>query len=228
MRPIAAALLLAAVAAFAGCAGRAQAKPSYSGTFTELSRQVAALPPSPQKEEIENLLDRLDNEILSQPTAGGSRLTETTIDNLTRLGEFLAPAKVELGFATGAKDWTGDGADDGVEVQLVPRDETGSAIKTPGTVDVVLLREGALGIALSRKELDHWTVMPNDLVRQWNASLFPAYVLQLPWHNGVPDAEGGILSVTFQPLFGPSFTVRKHVDIKRKAPERKEQAAPAA
>lgn len=213
MRFVLAAVVL--VATF-GCATRREAAPSYAGTFTELTREVSALPPSARKDRIEDLLDRLGNEILSQQGPGGGSLSESAIENLTKLGEYMAPAKLELGFATESRDWTGDGVDDGIEVYLIPRDDSGSAIKTPGTMEAILLKESAIGLGITQKEMDRWTVPPDDITKRWNSSLFPGYILRLPWHNGIPDAPAAILTVTFEPLFGQSLTARKRIEIHNK------------
>jgi len=212
MRVILAAVI---VAVMAGCAGSRHNVPEYGATFSELSHEVSALPPSPRKERIKDLLDSLETRIISSSRAG---MSDAFVDNLTRLGEDMAPSELELAFATGARNWTGGTGDDGIELHLVPRDDVGSAIKTPGTIDAALIKESPVGFGIGETVLDRWAIPPDQLRTLWIASLFPAYVVRLPWHSGRPNVSTATLTVTFIPLYGQPLTVKKRIDIHSPAP----------
>jgi hypothetical protein len=146
----------------------------------------------------------------------GRTRTDLTDDDVAALAAFVswsAPIKIELGFATNGKDWTGDGADDGIELHLAPRDGVGSAIKTPGSAKVKLVAADG-GIFGGEKEIDEWVVSTDSLRISWNEGLFPAYILPLPWHASAPAAGPYELRVEFTPLYGQPLTARKDVTVR--------------
>jgi hypothetical protein len=199
--------------AAAGCAGIGKGRSHYGDTVTQLSVEVAKLPPSNEKTRLEALVDSLE---VQKPSA--SRLDRKTAAQLARLEAFAAAAgaaRIDLGFATDGKDWSGKGADDGVEVHLIPRDGAASAVKCPGSVEVTLYEKGRLELVGLGTEIDRWVISTDTLMHSWNESLFPGYVVQLPWHETPPNGGPAVLAVTFTPLYGPPLEARKEIEIHR-------------
>jgi|GEM_PF-5627631 len=205
----AAATIVLAAALSAGCAGGRPKHPNYEETVGKLTREVSQMPPSQEKTRSEELLARLQAQLAEAKDANAR--DEAKIAKLEAFAAAAAAVKLELGFATNGKDWTGDGRDDGVEVYIVPRDNTASAIKCPGGAEATLSEEGALGPG---REIDKWVISTDTLRNSWNASLFPGYVVQLPWHEGAPKTGRATLTVRFTPLYGHALTATKTIDIK--------------
>ncbi len=194
-----------------GCAGSGGAKPAYRETMGELSREIGKLPSSEEKAQIKKLLAKLESQV---DYALASRRDDTErLSKLTDFAAAAAPAKIDLGFATSGKDWSGDGVFDGVEVYIVPRDEAGNAVKCPGTAQVALTEESLVGPFNVGRETDRWTVTSETLKGAWNESLFPGYIVQLPWYEKNPEKQYGILNVTFTPLYGAPMSASKRIEI---------------
>jgi hypothetical protein len=191
----------------------ARADREEPAVFAELAAEVDKLPASPEKARIENLLDRIEPRVAAGGAVLRSGLDLSRIEDLSRLAEAMAPAAIEIGFSTDGKDWSGDGVDDGVELHLVPRDSTGSAVKIPGRVEAVLFRESGFGLNLPGAGIDQWTVSADTLRYAWNESLFPGYIARMPWHKGLPDETEAVLAVTFYPAAGRPLSARKRVEI---------------
>lgn len=146
----------------------------------------------------------------------GRTRTDLSDDGIAALVAFVshsAPVRIELGFATNGKDWTGDGADDGIELLLTPRDGAASAVKTPGNASVKLVAADA-GIFGTDKVVDEWVISTDTLKISWNEGLFPAYIVPLPWHVGPPAAGPYELRVTFRPLYGQHLDAKKDVTVR--------------
>ena len=208
MRFAAAAAAVLAAALLAGCAGHQKRPGKYEETVGKLSKEVSQMPPSEEKKRSEELLAKLQGQLVE-----ARKTNERDEAELVKLKAFAAAAgavKLELGFATSGKDWTGDGAVDGVAVYIVPRDATGSAVKCPGSAEVTLSEESAIG---SGREIDRWVISTDSLRNAWNESLFPAYVAQLPWHEEAPKTKRGVLAVKFTPVYGQALSGRKTIDI---------------
>ena len=212
------AAVLPAAAAFlaAGCAAPRAQGPDYRQTLRELQAEVASLPTSDQKSRIVVLIDQLSKDL--EAAAAKQKVSPEQLAELQALAAAVRPVRIELGFATDGKDWDNDGYDDGVEVHLIPRDAAGSAIKSPGEVNVTLAEEGALGLGGAGKARDSWEVTGGALEYSWNESIFPSYVVRLPWHGQPPVMAAGILLVTFTPLTGEAMTVRKAVEVHVRQP----------
>ena len=199
--------LLAAIAAIAaaGCAGEARPQTTLQETASKLQTEASLLPASQHKARIEELASQMESQLAE--TAG----REANLDRLAAFAAAAGAAKIELGFATDGRDWSGDGSDDGVEVHIIPMDDTGSAVKTPGTAEVELVEEG--GLLSARKTIDRWVISTETLRRSWNESLFPAYVAQLPWHATAPAPGAYTLDVKFTPLYGQELTATKSIEV---------------
>ncbi|MCD6404379.1 MAG: hypothetical protein J7M19_00970 [Planctomycetes bacterium] len=202
-------LALALMATFCACAPSATHR--HDDTFNALSKTVSDLPPSDEKARIERLIDRLQDDLVREKAAGGADTSPGEIEKLRELAKAVEPAGMELGFATGYKDWSGDGKPDGVEVYVTVRDKAGSAVKCPGHVSVHLGSKGLFGIG--GKDFDEWNVSRDVLAESWNESLFPAYVLRLPWHGEAPDVDPAVLRVDFTPVHGKSLGAKKLLDL---------------
>jgi len=208
-------LVFAAILALsaAGCAGIGKDRSRCETTVSELSAEVAKLPPSDEKTRLQALVGELET---LKPSA--SRLDRKTAAQLAGLEAFASAAgavKLDLGFATNGKDWSARGADDGVEVHLIPRDGAASAVKCPGSVEVTLYEKGRLELIGLGTRIDRWVISTDTLMHSWNESLFPGYVVQLPWHGTPPEGGPAVLSVTFTPLYGRPLEARKEIEIHR-------------
>ncbi len=204
-------LALALAATFCACSSVSSRMCRHDDTLNALSRTVSDLPPSNEKAHIENLLKRLQGDLAREKSAGQFDISPAEIEKLRELAKAVYPVRMELGFATGYKDWSGDGKADGVEVYITVRDRTGSAIKCPGSVSVHLGSKGLFGIG--GKDFDEWDVSSHVLAQSWNESLFPAYVLRLPWNGEVPNADVAVLRVDFTPVYGKGLTAKKLLEM---------------
>jgi hypothetical protein len=200
-------LFLAAIiaTAAAGCAGEARPQTTLQETASKLQTEASLLPASQHKARIEELASQLETQLAETADR------ETSLERLAAFAAAAGAAKIELGFATDGKDWSGDGWDDGVEAHIIPRDDTGSAVKTPGAAEVELAEEG--GLLSARKTIDSWVISTDTLRRSWNESLFPAYVAQLPWHAAAPAPGTYTLTVKFTPLYGQELTATKSIEV---------------
>ena len=196
--------------------------------FTELSAEVEKLPSSPEKARIEALVKGIEPRVRAGGAVLRSGLNLSEIEDLARLGDAMTPAAIEIGFSTDGKDWSGDGVDDGIELHLIPRDSTGSAVKMPGRIEAVLFRASGFGVSLPGRDIDQWVVSGDTLRYAWNESLFPGYIIRMPWHSGLPDVAEAVLAVTFYPAYGRPLEARKQVDVAAAPSQGAPALAPAA
>jgi len=197
------------VLAASGCAGGRKARPSCEETLAKLSFEVSLLPAADSKTRIEQLVAALEAQMAERRRASAG---EKETANLRAFASAARPTGIELGFATRGKDWSGDGADDGVEVYITPRDSAGSAMKCPGSAEVRLV-ETAGGFFKSPQVVDKWVISPDTLRISWNEALFPAYVLPLPWHGKPPAAGAYDLVVEFAPLGAQALSATRRIDV---------------
>ncbi|MHC4714378.1 MAG: hypothetical protein ACYTAN_14095 [Planctomycetota bacterium] len=202
--------LCALAAALGGCApAQTTAKHDYDARFGEIRAAIIRLPASEERTELSRLVSALEGEISSDSSLAERAALEREAEQLRQLVDAAAVDSLELGFATAFKDWTGDGEYDGIEVHITPRDSTGSALKRPGSAEVVLQTSGFFG---SVKELQRWEVSAGLLAESWNESLFPAYILRLSWKNDPPDVRSAIVHVDFRPVAGKAVSASFQIE----------------
>jgi hypothetical protein len=127
-----------------------------------------------------------------------------------------------LGRATGGHD-QGTGYDNGLQVQLVPRDADGHAVKVPGSAYIEAYEISPEGI---KSLLSNWDV-PHDLLSDsWRAGLLSTgYNLILPWKSP-PFSENLRLVARFRLADGRTFEAEK--DIKVRIPADRTRRMPKA
>ncbi len=201
-------LALSAVIAFYGCAAT-PVRPPYEEKFAEIDAALAQMPASPERNRIEMLLAEIRALALSDPDAVQLSDHIEEVATLRRLAAAVEVSQVEIGFATGFKDWDGDGEYDGIEVHFTPRDARGDAVKRPGRATIILLEHGFMG---SMREVEEWTASPGLLANSWNEGLFPAYVLRLQWRGPTPEIGQASIRVNFQPLAGRPVSARRQIE----------------
>ncbi len=202
--------LCALAAALGGCApAQTTAKPDYDARFGEIRAAIIRLPASDERAELSRLVSALEREISSDSSLSQRAALDREAEQLRHLVDASAVGSLELGFATAFKDWTGDGQYDGIEVHVTPRDSNGSAIKRPGSAEVVLQTSGFFG---SVKEVERWEVPAGLLAESWNESLFPAYILRLPWKAEAPDVRSAVVLVDFRPVAGKAISASLPID----------------
>jgi len=201
-------LVLSLALSLSSCAS-APSRASWDDKFAELESAVSELPESPGKGRVRDLVGEMRRLVAADGTAAreSDRLAE--IDALNRLAESSRVVELEIGFASGLKDWDADGELDGIEVYFTPRDAEGDAVKRPGYADIYLLEKGFLG---STKELETWTASQGLLASSWNEGLFPAYVLRLQWRGAPPEILYGTVRVDFHPLAGEALSASRHLE----------------
>ena len=128
-----------------------------------------------------------------------------------KLDKLFTAAGLKLGRLTG-----GDGPDDGksgdvgIEIEAVPLDQEGQALKAAGgfTVDLFDLTTPA------NASIGHWVVSLEDARRDWSGGfMMYGYVLKLPWQKQ-PVHEELTLKVTFKDeLTGREFSQQKVIRV---------------
>jgi hypothetical protein len=202
--------LCALAAALGGCApARTTAKPDYDARLGGIRAAIIRLPASDERTELSRLVSALEREIASDSSLSERAVLEREVEQLRQLVDATSVHSLELGFATSFKDWTGDGEHDGIEVHITPGDAPGSAITRPGSAEVILQTAGFLGTV---KELQRWEVSAGLLAESWNESLFPAYIVRLPWKTDPPDVRSATVHVDFRPVSGEAISASFHIE----------------
>jgi hypothetical protein len=190
--------VILAVSLLFGCASPRKSVP-YGDDIRAIRAAAVSLPASPQRSEILSLIGEFQKRLEKDLAFSESHELIEEAERLQSFAESIMPTSMELGFATCFKDWTKDGAYDGVEVIITPLDKSSSAVKAPGSAEVSLYSSGFLG---ARKLIDRWEIRPGLMANSWNDRLFPGYIVRLEWTNAEPEEENCILEVAFTPLAG--------------------------
>ncbi|QDU60221.1 hypothetical protein Pan216_10600 [Planctomycetes bacterium Pan216] len=119
-------------------------------------------------------------------------------------------SKIDVGRATGARDFEGDGVYDGFQIQVQPLDPEGDALKVPGRITVSLFQKGHLG---KIEELGVWHAEGEVLRESWRAGLFGScysldYLWQLP-----PTRKNLIASARFTTPDGRVFESKREFQV---------------
>lgn len=209
------ALAAVALAGVLGACSPSRGVPAqYDAEFARIEEALAKLPPSDEHSQLASLVKELQGKIAADTALAENQARERDVERALKIVRTYVPAKIELGFPTSVKDWDEDGAPDGVEVHFTPIDATGSALKFPGTAEVHLVGTGLLG---SARELEKWSVSAGLLANSWNESVFPAYVLRLPWKEAAPEIDSATVKVIFSPAGGTAAKTASRT-IKMPAP----------
>ncbi|MBI3406993.1 MAG: hypothetical protein HY040_01370 [Planctomycetes bacterium] len=89
--------------------------------------------------------------------------------------------RIVLGRGTGGYDNDGLPGDEALQVVIEPRDQDDHTIKTPGTLQILVLEIANQGI---KTPLDSWTIDSTKLQKSWKQGLLSTgYNLILPWTN---------------------------------------------
>jgi len=221
LRAAAALSVTAACALLAGCTGaRRTGEGDYHETLDRLSRSVVELTASPEKSRIEGLIAQLRHELPAR-VAGEEAARRTEEERRLRsLARAVELSGLDVGFATEVKDWTGDGASDGVQLYFSPVDNVSDAVKLPGTLTAELRAQATFGRG---RELDGWRVSPEELANSWNEALFPSYVLRLPWHGPAPEPGRALLEVQFEPIAGTAKQTTVLLEVPRPGSAQEEE-----
>lgn len=191
------ALAAVALAGILGACSLSRSVPAqYGEDFARIETTLGKLPPSDEKSQLASLVKELEGKIASDTSLAEHQALEREVEHVREIARAYMPVKIELGFPTAVKDWDEDGAPDGVEVHFTPIDTTGSALKFPGTAEVYLVGTGLLG---NTRELEKWSISAGLLANSWNESVFPAYVLRLPWKGAPPRIDSATVKVVFSP-----------------------------
>ncbi len=125
------ALAAVALAGILGACSLSRSAPAqYDTEFARIEQTLQKLPPSDEKSQLASLVKELQERIASDTALAEHQALEGEVERALEIARTYVPAKIELGFPTSVKDWTEDGAPDGVEVHFTPIDATGSALKT--------------------------------------------------------------------------------------------------
>jgi len=194
------AFMTAAIAvALCGCAFESTERSSYADDFARIRAAVRRLEPSPERALLSELVEDLEAKMADDASIATDKALSDEMNRLRSIAKAYTPQRIELGFATGFKDWDEDGNHDGVEVYITPYDGTGSAVKSPGKARVFLQSQSFMG---SIKTLEEWDVSEGLFANSWNEGVFPSYVLRLQWKAAAPEVDYATLAVEFNPVGG--------------------------
>lgn len=130
---------------------------------------------------------------------------------LERPSEPYPVCSLSLGRQTAGKPCETLGADDGLMVQLEPKDPEGQAIKAPGRAFIAALEVPAEG---PKRLFSTWEIGPEELRCKWQNGLFnTGYVLTLPW-RAWPTTEKVRVVARFQMINGRTFEADKDITVR--------------
>jgi hypothetical protein len=118
---------------------------------------------------------------------------------------------VLLGNGTGGLDEDGRPGDEGLMVALVPKDDDGTAVKVPGTVQIAAFEISREGL---KTPIGRWRITPEQLKKTWKSSLLSSgYFIPLQWDKP-PGTDRVRVSVRFETTDGKPFEADKDFPVK--------------
>ena len=129
----------------------------------------------------------------------------------TTVGRGPMASDISLGIGTGGYDADGKPGDEGLQVILVPKDDDGSAIKTPGRLVVAaysITRDG------TKSPVGLWEIPAEKLRVYWQTGLLSTgYKLALQWHQS-PASEKVRVVAQLTTLDGKVYETDKDITVR--------------
>jgi hypothetical protein len=117
--------------------------------------------------------------------------------------------EIELSFATGPRDFDGDGTDDGLEVLVHPKDRYGDTVKTPGSTRIILERPALLTLpGATPRQHCTWDLSAVETNDTWSEGTFSGYRIAVEWPGERPEPGNASLVVHFTTLSGRTLSAR--------------------
>jgi hypothetical protein len=131
--------------------------------------------------------------------------------------------KIVLGRGTGGYDEDDCPGDEGIQLQLEPKDPDNHTIKTPGTLYVQALEFTPEGL---KQPVSAWEVTPDQLRRKWHEGLLSTgYRVVLPWQNW-PTSDKVRVIARLVLADGRAFEAEKDITVRPTAPAKRKPVVP--
>lgn len=189
----------------AGCASRGNAE-LLEAQLRRQEDQLYAMHAKLTQSESELTLARREMETLRVALA--ERGERTLLPEQSRLLHRLAGVRVQKYFSGGLNRDEEPG-DDLLNVVVVPHDEDGETVKSPGELEIEAID---LSAPEHEQQLGVWRFSSEEVARHWHSGLTTGFQFRMPWQMP-PASENIVLHARFRTLDGRQFGTSTEIQI---------------